>query len=322
MIEPERFRNAMALLAKRMLDIRSEDAWLERRTKGLGASDAAAAIGVSPYKTPYQLWAEKVGLVEPPDLSDREWIEWGHRLEPIIAKAYADRSGRTVELWPQYGLVIHKQHDWLCCTPDAVQCGDPPEGIADRNAMGLLQIKTTGAFLAKEWEDEPPLHCQVQVQHELLVTGCTWGTLAVLVGGQKLLWFDVTRNEKFIVGMFAAEEELWQRVINEDPPEVDESPETRKILQQLHPKDNGESIALPPPAILWDEQLEATKTQLKQIESQKGLLENRLRAAIGDNTFGCLPDGTTYSYKTQTTNYPPKDASTATFRVLRRKAPK
>ena len=320
--DTNRFRDAVRLLWQRKLVIDSEDAWLEQRTKGLGASDAAAAIGVSPWKTPYQLWAEKVGLVEAPDLSDREWIEWGHRLEPIIAKAYAERSGRTVELWPQYGLVLHKHHEWLCCTPDAVQCGDPPAEIADRDSMGILQVKSTGAFLAKDWDNDPPVYYQVQLQHELEVTGCDWGTLAVLIGGQKLLWFDAVRNQKFILAMMAAEDEFWIRVMSKEPPEVDESPETRKILQQLHPQDNGESIALPPPAILWDEQLETTKRELKELESQKRLLENRLRAAIGDNTFGCLPDGTTYSYKTQTTNYPPREASTATFRVLRRKGPK
>lgn len=295
--------------------LETEDAWLERRQKGLGASDAPVVLGVSPHKTPYQLWSEKVGLVEPPDLSDREWIEWGQHLEPLIAKVYGERSGRNIKVWPQYGLIQHATRDWMLCTPDATQ----EDGERD---TGLLQIKTTGAFRAKEWEDEPPLYYQVQVQHELEVTGTQWATLAVLVGGQKLLWFDVERNEKFITAMVEAEEEFWRRVVEEDPPEVDESPDTSKLLFKLHPQDNGEAVALPPPAAIWDEELVTVKGQLKELESQRRLLENRIKAAIGDATWGVLQDGARYSYKTQTTNYSAKEASTATFRILRKETTK
>lgn len=311
-------KHARVLLVKRMLSIATEDEWLAERAKGIGASDAPIVLGISPYKTPYQLWSEKVGLIEPPDYSDREWIEWGHRLEPIIAKAYAERSGRRIDPWPQFGIVRHKTFDWMACTPDAVQWGQPAGFGTMEPSLGMLQVKAVGGYFAAEWKETPPLHYQVQLQHELEVTDCAWGTLAALIGGQKLLWFDFARNDKFIAAMLEQEAEFWRRVEEEDPPEVDESPETTKILQQLHPQDNGESIALPPAAVVWDEQLDVTKEQLKELDGQKRLLENRLRAAIGDATFGCLPDGSAYSYKTQTANGPAKEASTSTFRVLRK----
>ena len=51
------------------------EAWLAGRRNGIGASDAPAALGISPFKSRGDLWAEKTGLVEPPDLSDNEAVE-------------------------------------------------------------------------------------------------------------------------------------------------------------------------------------------------------------------------------------------------------
>lgn len=51
--------------------------WLELRTKGLGGSDIGTALGFNSFKSPYQLWAEKTGLIEPEDISDKVAIQIG-----------------------------------------------------------------------------------------------------------------------------------------------------------------------------------------------------------------------------------------------------
>ena len=38
--------------------------WLEYRKQGIGGSDAAVACGISRYKSPVELWLEKMGLSE------------------------------------------------------------------------------------------------------------------------------------------------------------------------------------------------------------------------------------------------------------------
>jgi predicted phage-related endonuclease len=66
-------------------------------------------------------------------------------------------------------------------------------------ATGLLQIKTASAFKAKEWRAGIPLHYQVQLQHEMLVSEKEWATLCVLIGGSNFKVFpDVRRDEQFI----------------------------------------------------------------------------------------------------------------------------
>lgn len=45
--------------------------WLKARQKGIGGSDAASVLGISPWKTNVQLWEEKTGITEPEDISGK-----------------------------------------------------------------------------------------------------------------------------------------------------------------------------------------------------------------------------------------------------------
>ena len=60
------------------------DAWLKVRNTGIGGSDAAAIMGLNPYKSPYELWLEKTGQAEAPDLSGNQFIYWGKKNEANI----------------------------------------------------------------------------------------------------------------------------------------------------------------------------------------------------------------------------------------------
>jgi putative phage-type endonuclease len=284
-------------------------AWLAERQQSIGASDAPAAIGISPWKSTFALWAEKCNLAEADDLSASEAVEFGIRLERPIAEAFADRTGRRVNLWPQHEIIRDVERPWLSCTPDAVQESD--------RGVGLLQIKTTSAFNAAEWADGPPLYYQVQVQHEMHVTGYGWGTLVVLIGGQRLRYFDVEINRRFVDALIPKLAEFWQHVETRTPPPVDSSLATAKILAKLHPDDNGEVIALPGDADSWAAKLAEAKAAKKAAEEVESLYSNQLRAAIGDATFGVTPAGCYFRWKTQEAHYKPQEARVVKTRVLR-----
>ena len=78
----------------------THDQWLQVRQGGIGSSDAAAAVGLHPYKSPLQLWMEKTGRdshlpkVDPND--DHSPMYWGTLLEPIVAAHYTRRTGYRV----------------------------------------------------------------------------------------------------------------------------------------------------------------------------------------------------------------------------------
>lgn len=284
--------------------------WLEQRKGGIGASEAAAALGVNPYKSPIELWAEKCGLCEPPDLSENEAVEFGVRLERPILEAYSARTGRQVEPWPQNEIARHETIPWLICTPDAKQIA------ADEPKTGIAQIKTAGAFMASEWKDGPPLHYQVQLQHEMIVTGHSWGTLVVLIGGQRLRYFDCEANAKFAAALVSKLEAFWECVQTRTPPEVDASIATARILERLHPNDNGEAVSLPADAVQWDADLKGCKAKIKELEEMARDRENRIKQAIGDCTYGVLPDGGRFSWKT--TERAGYEVKPTTYRTLRR----
>jgi len=290
----------------------NEAEWLSRRTESLGASESSAALGEHPWKSPFELWAEKTGQLPPPDLSHNEAVEFGIRLERPIGEAFADRFGRNVEPHPPYTILKHAETPFLSATLDATQAPIP-----QHEGRGVLEIKTAGAFVADEWKDgKAPLGYQVQIQQQMAVAGLSWGTLCVLIGGQKLRHIDIEFDEGFWGVAVVALREFWDCVESRNPPPIDGSVATARALAKLHPEDNGETVELPEEAKDWAEIIKIAKAQEKAISQDKRDAENKIKAAIGDATYGVLPDGSRFSFKTQTRKA--HEVKESTFRVLRR----
>lgn len=296
--------------------------WLEQRLTGIGASDASSILGINPWKSALALYTEKVGIAAP-NVSESEIMEWGHRLEAPIAEAYEDETGRTVFDPGDFEIQRHRTLGFMMATLDRVVLDvtkDPPKKPLPTPGDGVLEIKTTGAFNADEWEDEPPLFYQVQVQHQLAVTGLAWGSLAVLIGGQQFRWIDLKRNDAFIEKLIQAEDEFWWRVKNLNPPPPDNTKSSADALAILFPKETEDTIALPGEFSEADAAIVEANDLIKKAEATILDAQNKLKAAIGVHAFAFLPNGVRYSWKQQTR--PSFTAPETTFRVLRRKAPK
>jgi putative phage-type endonuclease len=287
--------------------------WQAARAKGIGASDAAVVLGLSPWKSPMELWAEKTGKVEPDDLTNNEAVLWGKKLEQIILDHLADVTGRQILHHPQTEVVVHPENSWMRCTPDCWQ-------VDEEKGEGLIEAKTCNFFGGADWSDEPPLHYQVQLQHQLAVTGEKWGTLCVLIGGQRFEYFDCERNEAFIDALIAAEYAFWQSVETDTPPSVDGTESCAKAIRAMYPTDNGEIVQLPADSEAWDARLQEIKSEMKRLETQRRELEAKIKMEIGEATIGQLPSGTEYSYRLQQRAEHVVKASE--FRILRRKAGK
>ena len=61
--------------------LQNHAAWLEARSHYIGGSDAAAVLGLNPYKSNLELWQEKTGLVVPEDISEKPYVKYGHAAE-------------------------------------------------------------------------------------------------------------------------------------------------------------------------------------------------------------------------------------------------
>lgn len=284
--------------------------FLATRKTGIGGTDAAAILGVSPFKTALQVYCEKVGILEDDDLSEIERIQWGNRLEPFIAEAYAQKTGRKIFNAP--GTRVHPEHPQIIAHVDRMTVGKGAEGIGP---TGVLECKNVGEWMAGEWEPEPPIQYAIQLQHYLMVTGAEWGSFAALLGGNRLHIVDVERNDTLCELLLAKELEFWDRVVRRDPPPV--GPLDRETLARMFPNHDLDEIALPDEAYEWDLELLQVKEDIKGLEQRKELLENQFKAAIGAHQAGRLPRGSAkYSWRQQTRKE--YVCAESTFRVLRR----
>lgn len=296
-----------------VIECKDESAWLETRRLGLGASESAALFGVTAWDSPYSLWAGKLGLLE--GKPKNEAMRWGTKLESLIADEYAESTGHALKDFGRYSIMRSSQTPILFATLDRVI-----ESAPGHDGPGVLEIKAVGAHREDEWAEEPPLRYQVQLQHQLAVTGYSWGVLAVLFGGQKFGFIEQPRNDKFIGALAKKAKDFWRHVESGEPPSVDGAKQTEEALKYLHPNDSGATVELPPEAADWDAQLEQIDADLKALEMRKREVRNQLIAAIGDASFARLPNGVRYSYKTTTRKG--HEVKESTFRALRRLAAK
>ena len=179
---------------------------LEARKKGIGGSDAGAILGISPWKTPLQVYMDKVGAADP--IQDNDSMFWGRTLEPVIRQRYADVTNRKVVV-PDT-LITHPKFEFMIGNLD---------GITSDNRV--LEVKT--ARSAEGWgepgSNEIPDSYMIQVQHYMLITAIPVADVAVLIGGSDFRIYEVPAEPELMELMIEKETGFWSRVINRDPPE-------------------------------------------------------------------------------------------------------
>ena len=216
----------------------SRDAWLQVRQGGIGSSDAAAALGLNPYKSQLQLWMEKTGRdaslpkLDPTD--DSTPVYWGALLEPIVATHYTRRTGYRVRRLN--AVLQHPDHSWMLANIDREVVG-----AAD---VQILECKTAGIHGARLWREGVPEYVQLQVMHQLAVTGKQAADVAVLIGGQELQVFRIERDEALIEQLIALEQQFWGYVERDQQPPADGSDSADLALRCLYPRDSGTTLDL------------------------------------------------------------------------------
>ena len=254
-----------------LLRCSSDAEWLDLRSHGIGGSDVAAIMGLSPWRTPYQVWADKVlGIRE--DISGRPAVEWGTILEPVVGDHYKslhpDRTVRRVN-------AVCRSHarPWAQASLD-YEVRDPDLG------WGVLEIKTASLRSADAWADGVPLFYQTQVTHYLSVTGRPFADVAVLIGGQDYREYRIERDEDDIRAVNAAVDAFWHdHVEAEVAPDVS-APDSSTLLSG-HPSPSGEMIETDTTPDLLTRWLRA-KEDADMAKGRVDDLAARLRQTIGD----------------------------------------
>ncbi|HET7268816.1 MAG TPA: YqaJ viral recombinase family protein [Oleiagrimonas sp.] len=220
--------NALRLVSTRDMD---RETWLEVRKGGIGSSDAAAAVGMNPYQSQLALWMEKTGRSQGYQTTGQDDpTYWGTLLEPYVATAYQERTGRKVRRLN--AVLQHPTFNYLRANIDREVIGCPD--------VQILECKTAGEFGSRLWRDGVPLYVQLQVQHQLAVTGKVAADVAVLLCGQKLEIHRIHRDEDVIARLVTLETRFWDHVTSDTPPPADGSESSARALRQLYRGDDTE----------------------------------------------------------------------------------
>lgn len=135
----------------------AKDEWLAKRQGGIGGSEAAAVLGLSPWETAVTVWLRKTGRA--PKKPETEAMRIGTELEDLVARRYAETTGREV-----------RNHNAMLadgCLIGNIDRLVIPEGKKSAAWKGeittdrILECKTA----TRDWIEGVPLYYQIQVQH-------------------------------------------------------------------------------------------------------------------------------------------------------------
>lgn len=263
--------------------------WLQIRKQGIGSSDAAAAVGLNPYKSQLELWLEKTGRdtslpkLDPQDEESPAY--WGNALEPIVAWHYSKRSGNRVRRINAVLQHPDSKLSWMLANIDREVIG--------ADDVQILECKTAGINGARLWKEGPPEYVQLQVMHQLAVTGKQAADVAVLLGGQHLEIHRIERDESMIARLIDLERLFWDYVVSDNPPPADGSASAEAALRCLYPEDNGQTIDFSQHTELATTYLElkAVRQSITQQETREAQLKQVLQQAMGVATRAEFSEG-------------------------------
>lgn len=264
--------------------------WLEVRRGSIGGSDAAAVMGVSPWKSAYTLWLEKTGQAKEEDISDNERVYFGSLLEDLIAGEFCRQEGKKVK---RCGLYRSRKYPFMTASFDRLIIGE--------NAG--LEIKTASSFKRQEWDaGEIPPPYYLQCLHYMAVSGFSKWYIAALIGGNHFTCWQIDRNEEDIKALLEAEADFWDKVTRHIIPEIDGSDSTTNSIKARF-GGGGEAVDLPAGAesllTRWDE----LKELKAGIDAEAQEIQNQLCAMLGNAEIGFLGKGET-ARKVQWKSYP------------------
>ncbi|MDN3506511.1 MAG: YqaJ viral recombinase family protein [Simkaniaceae bacterium] len=181
--------------------------WLEFRKTKIGSSDAPIIMGESPWKTPQQLWEEKMGLRE--SSYESAAMHRGKQLEPAARKAFEKETGLVV--WPN--VLIHPEHEFIIASLDGITM----------DGKAAVEIKCPGEKTHQmALSGEIPKHYQIQMQHQLAVTGLQ-EMFYYSYDGQRGVTLKVQRDNALIKALLEKEQEFFRYMKESTPPETQRS---------------------------------------------------------------------------------------------------
>ena len=178
----------------------SKEEWLELRKNDITSTEVSALFGMSPYMTEFEVWHRHKNNITS-SFKENDRTVWGDRLETAIAKGIAKDNKWNVipkkEYMRREDIRAGSSFDYAI-----VDLIKNEEGkMIGWTETSLLEIKNVDSLIFKEnWiiEDgelvEAPPHIELQLQHQLMVSGIDKGYIGALIGGNKIKVIEIDRD--------------------------------------------------------------------------------------------------------------------------------
>lgn len=305
----------------------TREEWLAHRTSSqrIGASDAAAALGESPWTSQLTLWARKTGAEPGPEETPNMRIGSYSESNAIgVFNILHESKGVNAEhpsnvLRVAGGLHIVESgiHPWMSASPDAFTYESDGAG---GETLGILEIKCPGADKIHDWREGPPLEYLIQVYHQFIVLREALPTLskirlAAWFGGADLIVHEIDEpDEEMIEWILRDERRMWDRIQNKQAPPPDGSKSSIATLKQMVPE-IAPATTVELPRALVERYFEA-RARRELYEKEEKALHGDVLAAMGANEEGHVDGAKCFTQRDTTYNYPAKAAYSDTRRVF------
>jgi putative phage-type endonuclease len=213
-------------------------AWHAARANGVGGSEVAPILGLSPFESRFSLWHRKKGTIPPLDLKDE--MEWGIRLEPTIAQKYADAHPDLTVV--DCGTYRHKDRPWQIANPDRFTLDKGGRLVKP------VEIKYSlyGDGFGEPGSDQIPHHYWTQAQWYLDTLGLDEIDVAVFIGAS-------ATYAEYTIKADPADQAFYREQVKDflddlgtgTLPNLDGHEATYQAVKELHPEIDGSTAELP-----------------------------------------------------------------------------
>tara|TARA_R100001224_G_scaffold113344_1_gene98422 strand:+ start:7265 stop:8233 length:969 start_codon:yes stop_codon:yes gene_type:complete len=242
----------------------------------IGSSSIGAILGLSPWSSPWDVWARAHGLTES---SSSAATQRGHILEPAIGAHYAHLNNVQIEKGPEYEAApIIGPEEWMHARPDFFVKSD--------DARWLLEIKSTRKFDHK-WgmsgSNGVPPYYAAQCIWQMAVTDderCDLAAFATM--NDEYRCFKIHRDSSVESKMIDYVRDWYDRHIREGkPPEVDGSTACSRSLAKLFEQESKEFIEPSETHLDLAMELKEVRRMSAELDDKKRMLENKIKEEIG-----------------------------------------
>lgn len=256
----------------------TEAEWLDFRRGGIGGSDVAKVLGVSPYASARDLYYDKLNIKPMVDVEDN-WLqkEIGHLLEPLVAKLFEKKTG--LKVYQIKKMFKHPVHQFMYADVDFfIETEDGKRGI--------LEIKTSHYNNRIKWADDAvPYHYELQVRHYLCVTDLDFAYIACLFSNSEedFIFRKIERDRTYEQMLIESEKDFWENYVlaRKEPPYTEDGDMILESIRRHYGSADktASGIILTSDEILRIKQYSELKKRKSELEAQVKETDDAMKRA-------------------------------------------